>query len=66
MIYIYGAGVCGKSTFESSIFNQIKHTLQIACKTFHLLDLHYYNNERISLKLNGMSPVQYRAHSQNI
>ena len=23
--------------------------------------LHYYNNERISLKLNGMSPVQYRA-----
>ena len=28
--------------------------------------LHYYNNERISLKLNGMSPVQYQAHSQNI
>ena len=24
----------------------------------------YYNNERISLKLKGMSPVQYRAHSQ--
>ncbi|MBO5274097.1 MAG: IS3 family transposase, partial [Clostridia bacterium] len=28
--------------------------------------IHYYNNERISLKLNGMSPVQYRAHSQAI
>ena len=28
--------------------------------------IHYYNNERISLKLKGMSPVQYRAHSQNI
>ena len=28
--------------------------------------LHYYNNERISLKLNRMSPVQYQAHSQNI
>ena len=24
----------------------------------------YYNNERISIKLNGMSPVQYRTHSQ--
>ena len=28
--------------------------------------IHYYNNERISLKLKGMSPVQYRAHSQTI
>lgn len=26
----------------------------------------YYNNERISLKLKGMSPVQYRTHSQTI
>ena len=26
--------------------------------------IHYYNNDRISLKLNGMSPVQYRTHSQ--
>ena len=26
--------------------------------------IRYYNNERISLKLKGMSPVQYRAHSQ--
>ena len=26
--------------------------------------IHYYNNERISLNLKGMSPVQYRAHSQ--
>ncbi|MBR2130954.1 MAG: IS3 family transposase, partial [Oscillospiraceae bacterium] len=24
---------------------------------------HYYNNVRISLKLKGMSPVQYRTHS---
>ena len=28
--------------------------------------IHYYNNDRISLKLKGMSPVQYRAHSQVI
>ena len=28
--------------------------------------IQYYNNERISLKLKGMSPVQYRAHSQAI
>lgn len=26
----------------------------------------YYNNERISLKLKGMSPIQYRTHSQII
>ncbi len=25
----------------------------------------YYNNERISLKLKGMSPVKYRTHYQN-
>ena len=24
----------------------------------------YYNNDRISIKLKGMSPVQYRTHSQ--
>ena len=28
--------------------------------------IHYYNNDRISTKLNGMSPVQYRTHSQSI
>ena len=28
--------------------------------------IHYYNNERISLKLKGMSPVQYRAHTLTI
>ena len=25
--------------------------------------IHYYNNERISMKLKGMSPAQYRTHS---
>ena len=28
--------------------------------------IHYYNYERISLKLEGMSPVQYRTHSNAI
>ena len=28
--------------------------------------IHYYNNERISLKLKGMSPVQFRTHSLTI
>ncbi|MBS6463170.1 MAG: IS3 family transposase [Ruminococcus sp.] len=28
--------------------------------------LHYYNNKRVSLKLKGMSPVQFRTHSQII
>ena len=27
--------------------------------------IHYYNNERISTKLKGMSPVQFRTHSQS-
>ena len=26
--------------------------------------IYYYNSQRISLKLKGMSPVQYRTHSQ--
>ena len=28
--------------------------------------IYYYNNERISLKLKGMSPVQFRTHSMKI
>ena len=28
--------------------------------------IHYYNNERVSIKLKGMSPVQYRTHSLSI
>ena len=28
--------------------------------------IHYHNHDRISLKLKGMSPVQYRTHSQAI
>ena len=28
--------------------------------------IEYYNNDRISMKLKGMSPVQYRTHSQTI
>ena len=28
--------------------------------------IYYYNNERISLKLKGMSPIEYRTHSQAI
>ena len=27
--------------------------------------IYYWNNERISLKLKGMSPVQYRTHYQH-
>ncbi|MBO5533316.1 MAG: IS3 family transposase, partial [Fibrobacter sp.] len=25
--------------------------------------IRYYNNDRIKLRLNGMSPVQYRTHN---
>ncbi|MCL7717957.1 IS3 family transposase, partial [Actinobacillus pleuropneumoniae] len=27
--------------------------------------IHYYNNERIQVKLKGLSPVQYRTQSLN-
>ncbi|WP_374756416.1 IS3 family transposase [Dyadobacter flavalbus] len=27
--------------------------------------MNYYNKDRIRLNLNGMSPVQYRAHHTN-
>ncbi|WP_425568871.1 IS3 family transposase [Pedobacter jeongneungensis] len=27
--------------------------------------MHYYNNDRIRLNLNGMSPIKYRAHQSN-
>ena len=26
--------------------------------------IYYYNNDRLSLKLKGMSPVEYRTHSK--
>ena len=28
--------------------------------------INYYNNDRISMKLKGMSPAQYRTHSLTI
>lgn len=28
--------------------------------------IEYYNNNRIKLRLNGMSPIQYRTHSQKL
>ncbi|WP_409014706.1 IS3 family transposase [Emticicia sp. 21SJ11W-3] len=28
--------------------------------------INYYNNDRIKLNLNGMSPIQYRAHHSKI
>ncbi|ABG13904.1 hypothetical protein A1122_17945 [Yersinia pestis A1122] len=27
--------------------------------------IHYYNNERIKVKLNGLSPVQYRTQAMS-
>ncbi|MBD0678371.1 hypothetical protein CGA21_29485 [Pseudomonas sp. PSB11] len=28
--------------------------------------MHYYNHQRIKLKLNGLSPVEYRARSVQV
>lgn len=40
-------------------FESVKHFIQ---ELEEYID--YYNNDRISLKLKGMSPVQYRTHLQ--
>ncbi|MBE6561819.1 MAG: hypothetical protein E7662_11920 [Ruminococcaceae bacterium] len=55
--------------FFTFIYKSIRYTKY--CGTVPFIEkleeyIHYYNNERISLKLKGMSPVQYRAHSQMI
>ena len=57
--------LCGYTCLEDDIFGEVESLL---CNAF--IDelkkyIHYYNNERISLKLKGMSPVQFRTHSQN-
>jgi len=65
-------GNCLDNSSMENFFGRLK-TEMFFGETFKTTDefidslneyIHYYNHERISLKLKGMSPVQYRTHSQ--
>lgn len=50
-------GILKSELFYIMKFRNINH-LKLEIKEY----IKYYNNERIKLNLNGMSPIQYRAH----
>ena len=64
-------GDCLDNTMTESFFGTLKYeTIYIEKpKTIEQLEqqiheyMHYYNHERIQLKLKGLSPVKYRAQS---
>lgn len=65
-------GNCLDNSVMENFFGRLKIEMFYG-ETFSSMDefiqklnnyIYYYNNERISLKLKGMSPVQYRTHSQ--
>lgn len=47
---------------KSELFYLKKYTSVFQLKKEIAEYIHYYNNDRIKLNLNGMSPIQYRAH----
>ncbi len=50
-------GIIKSELFYINKFSSIKHL-----KNEIIEYITYYNNERIKLNLNGMSPINYRAH----
>jgi len=69
-----GKGNCLDNAVMENFFGILKSEL-LYLQKFSSMDeftaavedyIHYYNNERIKLKLKGMSPVQYRTHSLQI
>ena len=67
-------GNCLDNSVMENFFGRLKvemfygEKFQTVDEFIHCLKeyIYYWNNERISLKLNGMSPVQYRTCSQTI
>ena len=65
-------GNCLDNSVMENFFGRLKvemfygEKFQTVDEFVHCLEeyINYWNNERISLTLNGMSPVQYRTHSQ--
>jgi transposase InsO family protein len=66
-------GNCMDNGAMENFFGRLKvemfygEKFQTVDEFIHCLEqyIYYYNNERISLNLNGMSPIQYRTHSQD-
>lgn len=67
-------GNCLDNSVMENFFGRLKvemfygEKFQTVDEFVHCLEeyINYWNNERISLTLNGMSPVQYRTHSHQI
>lgn len=67
-------GNCIDNAIIENFFGTIKSELFYLKKYQSITELNndikeyikYYNNERIRLNLNGMSPVKYRAHAENL
>ena len=65
-------GNCLDNSLAENFFGLLKSELFYLNEYNNIEDLEkdikkyidYYNNKRIKLKLNGMSPVQYRTHSR--
>lgn len=57
-------GNCMDNGIMENFFGRLKVEMYYGEKLEEYI--HYYNNERISLKLKGMSPVGCRAHAQMI
>ena len=49
-------------TIKAELFNLKRHKSITHLKKDISEYIHYYNHDRIKLNLNGMSPIQYRAH----
>jgi putative transposase len=52
-------------TIKSEMFYLKKYTSVEELKNDIKEYIKYYNNDRIKLNLNGMSPIKYRAHHYN-
>lgn len=52
-------------TLKSELFYLKKYSTINELKKDIKEYIHYYNNDRIRLNLNGMSPIKYRAHQSN-
>ena len=67
MVEFSGTPEAGKTTAINAVVNMLERD---GYKTIEELEkdiieyIEYYNNKRIKSKLKGMSPVQYRVHSQ--
>ncbi len=53
--------ILSKRHIEESEFESVEH-FKIELEKY----ITYYNTKRIKAKLKGMSPTQYRTHTQNV